>query len=349
MGNARGEAVLVRPVGVAVAARPARVPWRRKVVGLMRPLFAVAGLGMLALLVRKVGPRELGDVLLDAAPWLPWVALLEVGRQGMDALATRSAYGPSADQVPMRELMRAQLIGTAVSSMAPAGRAAAEATKAALLAPYLGGARATAAAATSQSASLAAGGLISFPCAAASFLLTGWSAFTLAMLGHGVVLVLACAGVRACMRARRPCDWLASRSARWSQHTAQFRASACHGPLLPRGPMLAFLGSRMLQVVQYGVLTHAVGIDTSAVQALFSQGLYLCALAVGSLVPGQVGVSDGAFALAAGVLDTTAARAMSVALLNHLVQLVFVAAGALTPLVWRVRVPVPSVPAPACR
>ncbi|WP_223756264.1 lysylphosphatidylglycerol synthase domain-containing protein [Myxococcus sp. RHSTA-1-4] len=350
MSDARGEVSLGQPAGAAVAVPSLPGGWRRRLVGLLRPVFALAGLGMLALLVRKAGPRELGTVLAEAAAWLPCVALLELGRQCMDALATRSSYGAAAGHVPLRVLARAQLIGTAVSSMAPAGRAAAEATKAAFLTPHMGGGTATAAAATSQSASLAAGGFISFPCALASYLLTGMSLFTVAMLVHGVVLVALSAGVRACMRAKRPGVWLACRFRRWSSHAEQFQATARCGSLLPWRPTLAFLGSRVLQVGQYAVLTHAVGIDTSLVQALFSQGLYLCALAVGSLVPGQVGVSDGAFALAAGVLDTTAARAMSVALLGHVVQLLFVVAGALTPLVWRVPpAPRPAAPAPECR
>jgi hypothetical protein len=343
VSDAHGEMSLVQPVGAAVAVPGEPGAWRRRVTGLLRPVFALAGVGMLALLVHKAGPRELGAVLADASAWLPWVVLLELGRQCMDALATRFAYGAGAERVPLSVLARAQLIGTAVSSMAPAGRAAAEATKAALLSPYMGGGTATAAAATSQSASLAAGGFISFPCALASYLLTGFSLFTVAMLVHGVLLVLLSAGVRACMRAKRPAAWLARRFRRWASHTEQFQASARCGALLPWRPSLAFLGSRLLQVGQYAVLTHAVGIDTSVVQALFSQGLYLCALAVGSLVPGQVGVSDGAFAMAAGVLDTTAARAMSVAMLGHVVQLLFVLAGVLTPLVWRTHArPVPA-------
>ena len=348
MSNAQGEMSLGQPMSAAVAVPALPGSWRRRMTGLLRPLFALAGLGMLALLVRKAGPGELGTVLADAAGWLPCVVLLELGRQCMDALATRFSYGAGAEKVPLAVLARAQLIGTAVSSMAPAGRAAAEATKAALLMPYMGGATATAAAATSQSASLAAGGFISFPCAVASYLLTGFSVFTLAMLAHGVLLVLLSAGVRACMRAKRPGAWLVRRCRRWASHAEQFQASARCGALLPCRPTLAFLGSRVLQVGQYAVLTYAVGIDTSVVQALFSQGLYLCALAVGSLVPGQVGVSDGAFAMAAGVLDTTAARAMSVALLGHVVQLLFVVAGALTPLVWRTRAAPPAAPAPAC-
>ncbi len=356
VNNAQGEVSLVRtaaaavavPVGPVVPAAPA-VPgaWRKRVPGLLRPVFALAGLGTLALLVRKAGAAELGATLANAAPWLPWVVLLELGRQCTDATATRLAYGPGARSVPLGALVRSQLIGTAISSMAPAGRAAAEATKAALLAPHMGGAMATSAAATSQAASLAAGGFISFPCALASYLLTGMSVFTVAMLAHGVLLVALSAGLRALMRAKRTGAWLMRRCQRWASHAEQFQASARSGALLPWRPMLAFLGSRTLQVAQYAVLTHAVGIDTSLVQALFSQGLYLCALAVGSLVPGQVGVSDGAFAMAAGVLDTTAARAMAVALLGHVVQLIFVVVGALTPLVWRAPAPRPSAPAPA--
>jgi hypothetical protein len=340
---------LGQPVGAAVAVPALPGAWRQRLAGALRPVFALVGLGMLGLLVRQAGPRELGAVLAGAAAWLPWVALLELGRQGLDALATCTSYGAAAGRVPLRVLARAQLVGTAVSSMAPAGRAAAEATKAALLSPYMGGCKATVAAATSQSASLAAGGLISFPCALASYLLTGLSLFTVAMLAHGVLLLALSAGVRALMRAERPAAWLARRFHRWASHAERFQVTARCGALVPWRPALAFLGSRVLQVGQYAVLTHAVGIDTSLVQALFSQGLYLCALAVGSLVPGQVGVSDGAFALAAGVLDTTAARAMSVALLGHVVQLVFVVAGALTPLVWRAPAPRPAAPAPECR
>ncbi|MBU8898889.1 UPF0104 family protein [Corallococcus sp. H22C18031201] len=353
MRDARQDAAVVGPaIG---EAEPGRAlfggSWRLRLIVGIRILFALLGLGMLAMLVHRAGPSELGLALKEAAPWLPWVALIEVGRQALDASATWLAHGPRARLIPVSVLARAQLIGTAVSSMAPAGRAAAEATKAALVTPYTGGAAASSAAATAQAASLGAGGLISFPCAYASFLMTGNSAFTIAMLIHGTVLLLTSLGVRACMRARKLGAWLRRRRKRWASQTEVFQDSACSGPLLPWRPMLAFMCSRSLQVMQYAVLAHAVGINASAVQALFAQGLYLVALALGSLVPGQVGVTDGAFSLAAGALGTTTARAMSIALLAHTVQAGFVLAGALTPLVWRPRRPSPprSSPAPACR
>lgn len=342
-GSAEGEGLSAAPC-----------VWKRRLLTVLKPVFAMGGVSMLATMVHKAGASELKTTLVGAMPLLPWVVLIELGRQTCDATATRLSYGARARQVPLSVLVRAQLIGTAVSSMAPAGRAAAEATKATLLTPYTGGASATAAAATSQSASLGAGGLISFPCAVASYVMTGWSAFTVAMLVHGFVLLLASLGVRAGLRAKRLGGWMRRRCGRWGEHAEAFQASVCAGGLCPWRPMLAFLGSRALQVMQYAVLAHAVGIHATAVQALFTQGLYLVALAMGSLVPGQVGVTDGMFSLAAGAMGTTAAKAMSIALLAHSVQAVFVLAGTLTPLVWRPRktkatgVPVgpPGLPAP---
>ncbi|WP_244224432.1 lysylphosphatidylglycerol synthase domain-containing protein [Corallococcus sicarius] len=355
MSNVHHEAALAGPMaGVSGGQTTEPGVWRRRLLTVLKPVFALGGLGMLTAMVHKAGAGELKATLLTALPLLPWVVLLEMGRQTCDATATRLSYGARAGQVPLGVLVRAQLIGTAVSSMAPAGRTAAEATKATLLTPYTGGASATAAAATSQAASLGAGGLISFPCAVASYLMTGWSAFTVGMLVHGFVLLLASLGMRAGLRAKRLGAWMQRRCAKWGAHAEVFQASVCAGGLCPWRPMLAFLVSRVLQVMQYAVLAHAVGIDATVVQALFTQGLYLVALAMGSLVPGQVGVTDGMFSLAAGAMGTSAAKAMSIALLAHAVQAVFVLVGALTPLVWRARkvtvaqVVPPPVPVPVC-
>ncbi|WP_208726108.1 lysylphosphatidylglycerol synthase domain-containing protein [Corallococcus terminator] len=354
MNNVHHEGALAGPLAAVPGGRATEPGvWKRRLLTVLKPVFALGGLGMLTAMVNKAGAHELKATLLAALPLLPWVVLIELGRQGCDATATRLSYGARAGQVPLSVLVRAQLIGTAVSSMAPAGRAAAEATKATLLTPYAGAAAATAAAATSQSASLGAGGLISFPCAVASYLMTGWSAFTVAMVVHGFVLLLASLGVRAGLRAKRLGAWMRRRCGKWGEHAESFQASLCAGGLCPWRPMLAFLGSRVLQVMQYAVLAHAVGIDATVLQALFTQGLYLVALAMGSLVPGQVGVTDSVFSLAAGAMGTSAAKAMSIAVLAHTVQAVFVLVGALTPLVWRTRKVTaaqgvaPAVPAPA--
>ncbi|MFY0563335.1 lysylphosphatidylglycerol synthase transmembrane domain-containing protein [Archangium lansingense] len=310
-------------------------PLGARVMAVLHPTFAVLGVALLVLLVDDVGPQELGRVLARAAPWLPLVLLLEVARQSLNAVATWVAYGSRTRDVPFRSILRAQLISAAVSSVAPAGRAAGEATKAALLSPYTGGAPAMAAAATSQVAALVSGGLISLPCTLAAYLLTGASWLTLALGVHALVMLLAGLGMHAGMRAHGPGAWLKHHLHRFAPHTESFQKALHGGVLPPAQPLVATFLGRTLQVVQYGTLAMAVGIDTTALEALVAQGLHLLSMAVGILVPGRFGVSDGAFALSANAFGTTTARAMSIALLAHGMQVLFVLLGSLTPLVWK--------------
>ncbi|WP_233165820.1 lysylphosphatidylglycerol synthase transmembrane domain-containing protein [Archangium sp. Cb G35] len=288
------------------------MPLGARVLAVLHPVCAVLGVALLAMLVQRAGAEELGRELSRAAPWLPLVLMLEVTRLFLDALATRVAYGSRAREVPWRRMLRAQLIGTAVSSVSPTGRASGEAAKAALLGQYTGGATALAAAATSQAASLVSGGLICLLCAFAAYLRTGASWLTLVFGVHALVLLLMGLGMHAGTKGRA---------------------------LPPARTLLAALLGRTLQVVQYGILAMAVGIDTTVVEALIAQGLHLVSLAVGALVPGQFGVREGAFALSAGAFGTTPARAMSIALLAHGTQGLFVLLGSLTPLVWKVQPP----------
>ncbi|HEX5746183.1 MAG TPA: lysylphosphatidylglycerol synthase domain-containing protein [Archangium sp.] len=288
------------------------MPQAARVLAVLHPVCAVLGVALLAVLVQRAGAEELGRLMAHAAPWLPLVLLLEVARLSLDAVATRAAYGGRAREVPWRCLLRAQLIGTAVASVAPAGRASGEAAKAALLSPYTGGATALAAAATSQAASLVAGGLLCLACTFAAYLRTGASWLTLVLGVHALGLLLVGLGMHAGMHGRA---------------------------LPPLGPLVASLLGRTLQAVQYGTLALAVGIDTTTVEALLAEGLHLVSLVVGALVPGEFGVREGAFALSAGAFGTTPARAMSVALLAHGTQGVFVLLGSLTPLVWKVHPP----------
>ncbi|MCC6558269.1 MAG: flippase-like domain-containing protein [Polyangiaceae bacterium] len=328
-------------------AGPARAARRRRIlvraVGAARVLFAAAGVVALVVLVRSAGPAALAASLARAAPWLPPVIAIEVVRVSMDAVATYFALGRRARALPVAVLARAQLIGAAVSAVAPAGRTAAEATKAALIAPWTGMPAATAAAATSQASTLVSTGLASIPCAWAAYALTGGSALTIALVAHAVLLVLGGAGLRALMRARRAGRWLERRSARLGRGAASFQESAREAPIIAPRPTAALLVGRLLQVAQYAILARAAGVDASAVRALFAQGLNLISLATGSLVPGQVGVSEGTFVLSAHALGTTEAKAMTIALLAHVVQVVFVPIGTITPMVWRARKPESTV------
>jgi Lysylphosphatidylglycerol synthase TM region len=323
---------------------------RAQVMTALRVGLGLAGVGALVWLVRDVGPSALYAALRSAATWLPLAALLEGARIGCDCVATRLAYGERARSIPIARLVRAHLIGYAVGSVAPAPRAANEATKAALLMRYAGGPAATAVATTNQAVTLIAAGLVSIPCAWAAYRDGGASVLTAALVVHAVVLTGTGTAIRAAARARGLGGWLGRRFRRIERDTAAFHDAAREAPLLPPGPILAMSAGRVVQMAQYGVLAHAVGVEITAERALLVQGVYLVSIAVGVLVPGQVGVNEGAFTLLANPLGTTTANAMALSLLNRVLTAFWILVGSLTPLVWRVDddpvTPAPDAPAP---
>jgi len=338
-GMAVGSTGEIRAAARAAAGRRIRA----RAMSALRLAFAIAGIGAVVLLVRNTGADALVAVLVPAAKWIPLILLLEALRLGLDGTATWLALGRRARLLPIRLLTRAQLIGAAVGSLAPAGRTAAEATKAALIAPWTGAPSATAAAATVQAATLLATALISIPCAWAAWVVSGSSWLTLSLLVHAVALFILGAGMRLAMRAPRLGRWFGGRAGRFARGAASFQDAARESPVLVPGPTAALFAGRVLQVAQYAVLAYAVGFDLTAVQALIAQGLNLVALAAGALVPGQIGVSEGAFVLSASTLGTTEAKAMAIALLAHVLQVATLPLGALTPMLWKVRRPAPSL------
>src|SRR5690606_28024062 len=85
----------------------------------------------------------------------------------------------------------------------------------------------------------------------------------------------------------------------------------------------------------FAVLAAAVGIDPTVLGALAFQGVSLVIAALGVMIPGQLGASEGGFTFAADTLGTTEARALSVALLAHAVQLLLIVVGSLVLSLWR--------------
>ena len=63
-------------------------------------------------------------------------------------------------------------------------------------------------------------------------------------------------------------------------------------------------------------------------------GVYLVVAAIGVMIPGQLGASEGGFAYSAEMLGTTEARAMSIALLAHAIQLALVGVGFVVLALW---------------
>lgn len=304
--------------------------WLRLAVG-------AAGLVAVSLLVRAVGLDEVLAVVRPALAWLPLVILIEALRIATDVVATHFALGSRARLVPRSSLVRATLVGQAVLGIAPAPRAVCEATKATLLAPYVGAASAGAMGAINQSATLIAVGVFSIPCAFASWALSGLSTVTLALMVHTVVLVASGLSLRVAARARGASRFLSRRFPKLGRGAEVFVEAGREVDLFAIKPLAATIVGRMLQTAQYAVLALAVGLDPTGVRALAVQGVSMIGSAVGAFVPAQIGAADGAFALAASALDTTVAKAMSISLLAHATRPFWLAVGSLVVVTWRSR------------
>lgn len=298
-------------------------------------------LAALVYVVRSVGTDEVLSLLAQSAWLLPLAALLELGRIALDGVATRMALGPRGRLVPLRTMIASHLVAHGVMNVMPAGRGASEAAKATLLAPYLGAPAAIAMGTTNQANVLLSSALFSLPCALAAHLALHSSGLTLAILVHFAVLFASGAGLRFLQRFPRALRLVERYFARWAVGARRFVEASRETPLLSAGPIAAMSLGRLLQTAEYAVLAYAVGLPVGPLRALAVQGLNLVAAAVGVLVPGQMGSAEAIFAVAADALGSTAAQAVSIALLAHAVSLGFAAVGLVVLGVW---VSVPGAP-----
>ena len=323
---------------MAESEAQATAPRKRARLGLVfRLIVAALGIALLVFLVREVGVDALWNVLAPAVSWVPLIALLEAVRIGFDALATRLILGERVRRVSFGLLYLAQIVAHAVMNVFPAGRSASEAVKAALLAPHLGGAPAAAMGYTNQANVLISSGLFTVLCLLGALASPEPTLLVIGLLAHTAVLIFSGFGMRFAAtskiiagRTARHLPWL------W-RRVERFHDASRETPLVSPAPIAAMFAGRAVQTVEYAVIAYAVGIDIGALEALAVQGTNLVAAAVGVFVPGQLGSAEAVFAAAADVLDTTVARAMSIALLSHAVQLLFVGAGFALLLTWRAR------------
>src|SRR5262249_32037845 len=127
-----------------------------KRVWLSAGLFGV-GVALLALVVVQAGVSDTVDLVRKAAPALSLLVVLEGLRILTELMATRRLLGQLP--VPSSIMLRAHLVPNAVCNVMPAGRLAAETTRAAMLSRNVGIATAAAVAIAHQSLSLMASGL----------------------------------------------------------------------------------------------------------------------------------------------------------------------------------------------
>lgn len=319
---------------------------RWRVVG--RALLAVAGLGVVAYLVHNAGPERVASVLWRAGQWLPLILALEVVQLGCDVVALRSILREHAARIPGATWLRTTIISYAMMILVPAGRAAGEVTRAAMFSRHVGAPRAATTSTALQAGYLAANGVLSIAAfvAVASRVGPG-SPLALLLAGNVVFQAVVAGGLLAILRDARVGRWLGRMRRRLLPHAAE------SPPLDPvdrrRIPWRACLVScfgRTAQVLQYGVVLHAVGGVFSLGNSFVAHGIHLVGATLGDMVPNQIGVTDSAYRAFAGDLGFSdePARALSIALVVRIAQLSLAAACVVVVAVTR---PSPVAPSPA--
>ena len=308
-------------------------PGRRKAV--VHAIFAAFGIAAMALLVRSVGASALVAALRSSARWLPLLFALELGRVATEMWASRSLSASVRARVPFAELARAHVIGYAVACVMPAGRAAGEAVKAAMMSRFVGAPEAAAVGAANQSSAMLGGALAAVPCVIAAYWITGWSALTGGLLVFTIVSLAIVAAFQIACRRRDVGGALIRRITKMEESSTSFEAAIGRIPPVPLVATIAALTSRAFFAIELAVLLYATAGAVGFGRTWLALGVSLVGGAVGDMVPGQLGASDGAFALAAGTLGITAADGVAIAMTQHVVQLTWGVLGWTLPLVWR--------------
>lgn len=303
----------------AAERRSLRWKWFKRVG---RVLLFVGGVTALVLLVRGAGPEHVLATLLEAGVFLPLIMLLEVGFATMDVVALRGLLGERGRRVPIAVFVRTALVAYGVMTLLPAGRAGGEVARAAGLAPYVGGPRAVAAGTRLQAATLLGNTTISVPCWIAVAMVSGAHS----PLGWAILVNAALTGVVGSLmilisRRSRFGGWLGRRISMLASHGASFdEALRDQTPWSPA--IFATTIGRVLQSLQYGIILLAVGGSLTIVSAFVAQGIHLVGAGMGDMVPNQVGITEGAYALFAPALglEDNAARAIGIALVARICQ-----------------------------
>ena len=302
---------------------------------LVHAAFGVVGVGALALLVRSVGAATLLSILRTSARWVPVLFALDALRVVAEAVGTWSLSERVRRRVPVLEMARIHLVAYAVAVTMPAGRAAAEAVKAAMLSRFIGGPEAAAVGTANQTSSMLGSALGALPCVAAALLLTGLSPLTLSFAGVVALTLVGFTALQIACRRGGLGGAVLRRITRMEQATQAFQDALQRIPVVPPVATLAAVFSRAVVVVEIGVVLFALGGRHGVGQALLAFGVSLVGGTVGDLVPGQLGATDGAFALAAPYLGLALVDGIAVSVLLHVVQALWAVIGWTLPFFWK--------------
>lgn len=293
-----------------------------------RALLAAAGFALIAYLVREAGPRRVAHVLVEAGPWFPVIAALELCQIASDFLALRLLLGPAAADVPFATWIRSSAIAYAMMILLPAGRAAGEVARAALIAQQVGAPAAANASVRLSVAYLSANG---FASAAAFGVVASWigprAPLAALLAGNMVLMSLSAGGLFAIVRGANIGRWLDRIRRRFGRGREPLELPPDAPREMPWRASVACTTGRCAQLVQYGVILTAVGGALSVRNAFVAHGIHLVGATLGDLLPNQLGVVDGAYRTFAGALGLggAPARALSIAFVAHTAQLTLAA------------------------
>lgn len=275
------------------SGRPPGGTWQSRVL----PVGGVIGAAACVSLAWNVGLSALAQGLTLLLPWVPLLVLLELGRPLCELFATGHVLAAYGVRVTWSTRIRAQLLAYALDVVMPAGRAVGEAGKATVLAPEVGIDRGVAIGAAGQTLALLS---------SAAWALLGLLVASFARAHEGIVLatvvytiatVSLASLVLLASRLSWPWSWLARMphvlGAAQQLHTL-LRSPPRHLVL----STVALLGGRVLQAIQLTVLLAVLGAAPSLPLTAVATNLYVVSAAAGELVPAQLGVVDGAFAIA---------------------------------------------------
>jgi hypothetical protein len=288
-------------------------------------LLGVAGLSLVAYLVRGAGAGRVGRVLWLSRRWIPVVLLLEVTQLLSDVVALRTLVTQRTRDIRPSTWVRSSTVAYAMMVLLPAGRAAGEVARASLIARHVGGPFAATASARLQTAYLAALALASGVAGASVAGSAGLrSPLTILLLANAILTACVAAGLLTLLRDARIGGWLEQLRRRFGGNASpEPTATDLGARRFPWRALAACSGGRAAQLLEYGILLSAVGGVATVRGALTAHGIGLVGATLGDVVPNQLGVTDGAYRTFAPLLGLGAApaRALSIAFIAHAAQL----------------------------
>ena len=300
-------------------AHASRWPTAATVRKALPVLLTLIGGTALFFLIRGAHWSACRAAFISVAPALPFIFALEVLRCVAEARATLTLYGSSARLIPTPVIIRAQLSAYTANMLLPAGRATGETLKALLLSPLVGVGRAAGVAAVAQALALIAVSIAATPYLIAAICVHKGTPLAIVIGVHCVVT--SCAGIALLTGVRHPrlLNWLGKKFPRAAPSLTAAREAIASMPTVQFGALAWLVVSQWIPLAEFTALL-VVSRTAGFGRALLCQGASDVGAALGDWVPGHVGATDGALALAAPIVRISLATALALTATLHGVQ-----------------------------